>query len=272
MPLAFTLACARHELSNYSVLAHRGYDGYLASMHQSGTHWLKFMLALALARRHDLPPPRYNHANDIIGGTRDPRPHGGLPRLVSTHSIPNWLARAGLVHRLLHFPAYVVLVRDVRSCLVSNHEKWKQRHGVPFAQHLRGDPSGRRYNSDLWWCIRFLNAWGEMVARYPDTTLVVRYEALQADALAELRRIDRHWGLDLDEAALAHAVAGASKREMQRRHDPDRPAGEVRTDERSPLQWFSPGDHEFLRATLARHLRHDFGYRYDTAPTAPLSV
>ena len=71
MSATFHFHRLRRALGNFSLLAHRDCAGHLASMHQSGTHWLKFMLASALARHYGVPGPRYNHANDFIAGPHD---------------------------------------------------------------------------------------------------------------------------------------------------------------------------------------------------------
>ncbi len=44
-------------LFNPPTLRHRHFDGFIASMQHSGTHWLKYMLGLTLAKLYDLPPP-----------------------------------------------------------------------------------------------------------------------------------------------------------------------------------------------------------------------
>lgn len=254
---------ARRALSNLALLSHRRFDGFLASMHQGGTHWLKFMLASALAERYGLPPPRYNHANDVIGGPHDPRPDVRAPWLASSHTIPHPLLTRAALRRALGLPRYVVLVRDIRAALVSNYEKWKQRYGVPFAVFLAGDPSGRRYNSDLWWCLRFLNAWGAAAARDPQATLVLRYEDLRADPHAALALLGAFLRLDLAPEHIERAVAAASKDRMRRMHDPARPPGEVRDDARVLAHWFGPDEEAFLRAACRRLLAHRYGYPYE---------
>lgn len=233
-------------------------------MHQSGTHWLKHMLAAAIAARHELPPPRYSHANDIIGGVHDAIPPARGPRLVSSHSIPHLLVASRRFRKLVRLPPYVVLVRDMRGSLVANYEKWKAHYACSFGEFLRGDVSGRRFNNDLWWCIRFCNAWGRVASRFPEQTLVVRYEDLQADALRELGRINDFWELDLGSAALALGVSESGKDAMATKRDPDTPGGVnvVRRDDRPAREWFSPADREFLAATCRVLLRHDFGYDY----------
>lgn len=252
----------RHELGNFALLRHRRCDGHIASMHQSGTHWLKFMLANALAKAHGVPPPKYNHANDIISGPKDSRLYPSLPHLISSHSIPHASLRLPVVHRLLDLPRYVVLVRDIRASLVSNFEKWHARYQTPFATFLRGDPGGRRYNSDLWWCFRFLNGWGALHTLIPANVLVLRYEDLLADPLARLAEVARHLHLQLSEEHLRCGVDSASKEAMAAREDPRRPPGAVNIKDKQTSAWFTPADRVFLTGHCQRFLRYPFGYDY----------
>lgn len=270
MSLRFHYHCLRRDISNFSLLRHRDYTGFLVSMHQSGTHWLKHMLAVAIAVRHGLPPPRYSHANDIIGGVHDSHVCATGPRLVSSHSIPHLLVGSSLTRRCMRLPPYVVLVRDLRASLVANYEKWKEHYGCSFSEFLRGDMGGKRFNNDLWWCIRFCNAWGRIARRFPDTTLVVRYEDLRQDALRELLRIDTFWKLELGAAALARGVEESSKDKMAAKRDPDTPGGVtvVRRDSRPAAAWFDADDREFLAGACRKLLRHDFGYDYDRPPNS----
>lgn len=265
----FLYHCLRRDLSNFSLLKHRDYTGFLITMHQSGTHWLKHMLAAAIARTYRLPPPRYSSANEIIGGVHDAFDFRGVPRVVCTHSIPHPLVGVGAVRRFIRFPPYVVLVRDLRATLVANYEKWKDRYRCGFSEFLRGDLSGRRFNSDIWWCLRFCNAWGAIAMRFPDDTLVVKYEDLRRDALGGLERINAFWGLGLGRESLIEGVAESSKEKLANKRDPVEPGlAVVRDDPRDFTQWFAPGDVAFVRGTCGRHLRHRFGYDYDAWPPA----
>lgn len=261
-PRLFQFHGWRRAAGNFALLKHRHCDGYLLSMHQSGTHWLKYMLANALAYRHGLPPPLYNHANDYIGGPRDAVVHAVLPRLLSGHTIAHPLLRSAAVHTALRLPRYVVLVRDIRQSLLSNYIKWRDRYDVPFSVYLQGDPRGRRYNSDLWWAFRFLNAWGEVTQRVSSRVTVVRYEDLQADTQGELSRVAAAFALSLPASALQHGVTSGTKAQMDARHDPARPPGAVRVDTAIAMPGFSPADREFFLRACSNHLRHDFGYDY----------
>lgn len=261
----------RRALGNFSLLAHRDCVGHLASMHQSGTHWLKYMLASALARHYGLPGPQYNHANDYIAGPHDTLAHPSLPRLFSSHSIPHPLLYLALTHRAWRLPPYVVLVRDIRASLVSNYEKWRGRYACSFGEFLRGDPRGRRYNSDLWWCLRFLNAWHGVRRAVPARVLIVHYERLQLHAAAELARVASHFGLALGAADLAAGVLAGSKEAMAAREDPARPKGAVNEGARAVHDYFTAADREWFTAQCACHLADTWGYdytRWDAASSA----
>jgi Sulfotransferase domain len=268
MSLRFHYHSLRRDVSNFSLLRHRDYTGFLVSMHQSGTHWLKHMLATAIAARHGLPPPRFSHANDIIGGVHDhPVPQRG-PLIVSSHSIPHLLLASALLRHWVRFPPYVVLVRDLRATLVANYEKWKSHYQCSFSEFLRGDMGGRRFNNDIWWCIRFCNAWGRIAGRFPAHTLLVRYESLQQDAYQELLRIDAFWKLGLGAEALALGVKESGKETMARKRDPATPHDVivVRDDRRHFSEWYTGADREFVTTACGRLLRHSVGYDYSRWP------
>lgn len=231
-------------------------------MHQSGTHWLKFMLANAIARHYAIDPPRYNHANDIIGGLKDPRADPRIPDLRSTHSIAPLLAPALLAGGLVQWPPVVLLVRDLRVSLVSNYRKWAQRYDTEFSRFLRGDPAGRRYNSDVWWCIRFHNAWGRLARNDPATFRLVRYEDLLAEPQSQLAAVAAHLRLRLSDEAIAAGVAAGSKSAMLARADPARPPGEVHTAGDDPYACYSEADRAFVTRCCERYLRDTFGYDF----------
>lgn len=262
MSLAFAIHNLRHGLGNFTLLKHRDCAGHLVSMHQSGTHWLKFMLATALARQYGVPGPQYNHANDIIGGPKDPVRYPVLPRLLSSHSIPHLSLRHAAMHRLFGLPRYVVLVRDLRASLVSNYDKWRTRYACSFSTFLEGDPAGRRYNSDIWWCFRFLNGWNSVRAAVPARVLILRYEDLRADPHAGLARVAAHLDLNLAPVALELGVMAASKAAMAAREDPLRPPGAVNIEEKDPFAYFSTADRQRLTALCARYLEDGYGYDY----------
>ncbi len=264
MKSVFLYHSLRRDISNFSLIRHRNFDGFLISMHQSGTHWLKHMLATALTHKLGLPPPQYIHANDVIAGPKDPVSNTRLPHIVSAHSIPHILLRSALFRRLVKLPPFVVLVRDIRASLVSNYEKWKDHYQCDFSTFLRGDVSGHRFNNDIWWCLRFCNSWGNLVHHFPDGTLLVKYENLKSSPLSELQGINDFWQLGLDEATLSYAIDQSSKEKMALKKDPDTPFGVtvVRSNNRPFMEWYDEEDTACFNEICDRFLKYDFDYHY----------
>ena len=252
----------RRESTNFSLFKSRRAFAQIVSQHQSGTHWLKTMLANALSYQYDLPAPQYNHANDYIGGPKDAIVYPQIPRLISSHSIPPLVTPMLVTMRVLNLPKYIVLVRDIRASLVSNYRKWQQRYRVNFSVFLRGDPAGRRYNSDIWWSIRFLNAWGKYHLAIPRKTLIVRYEDLQSDPMSQIERLSEFVGLALSNEAIKSGIVAGDKARMLAKADPERPPGEVHAENTQVLDWFNDSDKRFVSHYCRKLLKFDFGYNY----------
>ncbi|MEM7467574.1 MAG: sulfotransferase domain-containing protein [Pseudomonadota bacterium] len=232
------------------------------SQHQAGTHWLKYMLANALSDHYALPPPEFNHANDIIGGPKDEVVHQHIPRIISSHSIPPIVAAQLVRHKLLHLPQYILLVRDIRASLVSNYRKWQARYELNFSDFLRGDPAGHRFNSDIWWSIRFVNAWGKMLRAHEGKIIVVHYEKLLVNPHAELSRINTFLALPLTADNIQTGINAATKQEMIAKADPERPPGEVNKETVDVFSWFDSDDRRFFENHCNRFLKTTFNYDY----------
>lgn len=263
----FALHCANREWTNFALLRHRGFQGFLVTGQNSGTQWLKFMLSLAIAAEYGVEPPKYfNNAssNDIVGHPKHARKYPHLPRLASAHSIPH--AMLPVLYGRMQFPPYVVLVRDMRDALISNYAKWQTRYQVPFDVYVAGDPAGARYVCDAWWYVRFLNGWGRMATAYPDRVLTLRYEDLRRSPGPGLRAIAEHFGFSLSERAIEAAVQGSSKSAMLAREDANAGETVIRADGGNaddPV--FGPRERAILARILRANLRYDFGYDYELA-------
>lgn len=254
--------------TNLSLLKYYDFQGFLVTAQNSGTHWIKWMLSHALAHRYGVEPPRYfnnDSSNDLIGHPRHARVHPHLPRIASSHSIPPYPLDWAWFRAVRRPPPYAVVVRDLRDTLVSNYEKWRSRYGVSFSRYVLGDPGGKAFRTDVWWYMRFLNRWGEIAERYPDETLVLRYEDFRHDPLRNLDRLGRHFRLDLSEADLLAGVAVGSKSFMMTRQDPAVAERPIRPDGAQRVR-FTARDLMALRRLLERNLRHDFGYGYLDEP------
>jgi hypothetical protein len=246
-----------------SVVHRRQVDGQMFSMHQSGTHWLRNMMIHVICAEYDVPVPKTISDTSVIGNPRNPTQYEHIPKIVASHNITSVLTASWLVRALVTLPPRLILVRDIRSTLVSHYEKWKDTYAVSFSEYLRGDPNDKRFDFDIWWDIRFCNAWGRMLKRYPDTTHVVHYEKLMSDTTSELERCCRFFGIRYKgSSALEHAIAACSKDAMEKRQSVE--TGQVvRRENRSAFEWYNDEDKDFLMQTCSSYLKHNFGYDYN---------
>ena len=61
---------------NFTLLRHGAFDGMLCTSKNSGTHWVKYMLAIALAETYGIAPPQYFSEDAVrpyIAGPRTSR-------------------------------------------------------------------------------------------------------------------------------------------------------------------------------------------------------
>lgn len=265
--LRFKLHCVNRGLFNVSTLRRRHFDGAIYSTKNSGAHWVKYMLGLVIAELHDLPPPEHLGCHSIIGHPKTRAFPPGIPRIVTAHSIPHLALRLPLVYRHLAFPRAVILVRDIRTVLVSLYEKWHGEADLEFSTFIRGDVTRRQaYVCDIWELMHFYNYWGPIIERYPDRCIAVRYEDLGADTAAEMSRICRHFAIaGVTPEVLARVLRQATKEEMAKRPDPAEAQHwkVVRRDAKPPREWYSEADRRFVADTLRRNLDYNFGYSYE---------
>lgn len=263
MNLAHLYYSFTRDFTNLSVVHRRHFDGYMVSMHQSGSHWLKSMLCHVICFEYDVPVPRHIADHTVVGSVKSPPAYDQIPRIVTSHTIPSVLASSRLVRALVRLPPRILLVRDLRATLVSHYEKWKDRYGVSFSEFLRGDPLNKRFDKDIWWDIRFYNAWGRFAARWPDDTQVIRYEALERDPIGPLRAACRFLGIRVrGERSLVRAIEESSKEKMVRLES-NGGLQVVRRDERNPMSWYSQQDRHFVTQICARYLKYTFGYDFN---------
>lgn len=269
----FQYHCWNTELSNFNWLRFRGNQGLLATGKNSGTHWVKYMLCLSLADHYGVEPPQYFNAeatNAFIGNPKSVAAHEGLPRLISSHSIPGFGYDMKPL-RLGAQPPVVVLVRDLRYALVSHYEKWKNRYGLQWSQYLRISWGQKGIRCDLWWYIHFLNRWGDCAKRLPNEITSLRYEDLRKNTAPNIECIFRHFDLKIPANVIRRAVSAASKDAMVQKADPDFPERVVRQEEINIAPYFAGADGEYFREVVGRNLRHTFGYDYSKLPRQPIS-
>ena len=261
--LRYAYRLIRQDWPKLSLVRDRGVACHIATMQQSGTHWLTHMLSVALAEAYDVPEPDDIDDRSLIGNHKHPAVYPHLPRIIQTHVIPSPLCHAGPLRTLLAFPRYVILLRDMRASLVSHYEKNHVRE-MTFAEYLRNDRIvGNRVRWDLWYRIRFLNAWCREIGRLPAAqTHVMRYEALQADPLGELERVWSFLELPLTDGLLFRAVERSTKDRMARKETTAQPGKVIRKSNRHPFEWFSEDDRAYFGAVCGAYLEDNFGYDY----------
>lgn len=223
LPRAYRSRVWNDNWTNFSVLRHGQFDGLLVTSKNSGTHWVKYMLAVALAETHGLPHPPFFSENAVrpyIGWPKDAVTFPELPRLAFSHTIPHRLADWSWSRNLAGLPNYVLCIRHPTAILASHHAKWAYDIQVDWLTYLKGDPAGSAYRCDLYWLARFWNRWGKISKAYPGTILTVHYEDTQADPRATLEAIARHWQIALTPSAIEVALAAGTKDAMEAKTDP----------------------------------------------------
>lgn len=256
------------DLTNLSLVRHRHSNGHLISMHQSGTHWLRNMLSLAMARLYNLPEPEYIQNNDFISPPQKPSKYPQIPRIVSSHQIPTPLITNRLALSLIKLPKYVLLVRDPRIIAASHYRKHEPKYKVPFSDFIRADIAAlhraskkRKFDKDIWWDIRFQNSWAKMLSLRPENMHLVRYEELRRDTASHLLAIMRFLDMpDIDEQTLDYCIRQSSKEAMAQKEAPELALKTVWQDNKNPLAIYSEDDKRFFLEAYRKYCKADFGY------------
>ena len=246
---------------------HRAVHGHIVTMHQSGSHWLNFMLSTGICRVCGVPPVEHIADRSIVGRPQDPIVHRDIPRLVQSHEVPGPLVHAWPLPMLLRFPKYVLLLRDIRHSMVSHYEKKKhlEAFAIPFSDYLRNERIiGNPIRRDIWHRMRLLNAWDRDLSRLPmHQVVIVHYEDLTANTPRELRRIWEFLELPPQSGLFfEEVVQAATKDRMAGNEKPDAPLKIVRASRRHPFEWYSEDDRRFFSRTVQTHLHNWFGYDY----------
>lgn len=220
---AFKSRVRKDNWENFSVLRHGSFDGFLVTSKNSGTHWLKYMISIALADSHGIERPEFFSENAVrpyIGSPKDKPSFAQLPRLAFSHTIPHRLADWKWARNMAKLPPYVLAVRHPMGILASHFAKWNYQTETDWLTYLKGDPSGKSFRCDVYWIARFWNRWGKLRNEDPDRFLTVHYEDTLADTRAIIERVAQHWQLELTEDAVDAALAEGTKSAMAERIDP----------------------------------------------------
>lgn len=248
---------------NGSVFRHGRLQGCLVTSKNSGTHWIKYMLSVALAETYGVAPPRYFSeaaTQDYIGSPKHVSPYRELPPLAFAHTIPHALFDQAFLHKTFNLPPYVLQVRHPMQILSSHFAKWNYELQTDWLTYLKGDPEGVKYRCDLYWLARFWNRWGELLQRFPEKILLIRYEEVQADAKKALVAISDHWSLGLTPHAIELALQEGTKEAMARKIDPEAEKNVLQKRNDSLEVLFSGEALTLYQDIVGDVFRYDLGY------------
>ena len=244
------------------MLTDREADGFLMTMWGSGSHYLVWLLSMAMCEGLGATRPKSLNDPVLIGRRRLPTgAPDGAPRIMWRHDeMPVQGYR--LLRRFVRFPRYVVLARDLRESFVSYFEKipHDDRPGS-FAQFLRGKGV---YATDhaFFRQIRFLNSWARVRRIDPDLVEIVHYRDLRRDPAGELARVWRWFGFpEVGAEVFDGAVASSTKDEMQKLAT-DEERSVVRKDKRHAFEWYDEADRAYFTSAVDRYLIDRYGYDY----------
>lgn len=248
---------------NGSVFRHGRLKGCLVTSKNSGTHWIKYMLSVALAETYDVPPPEYFSeaaTQNYIGSPKHVSPYEALPPLAFAHTIPHALFDQRALHTAFNLPPYVLQVRHPMQILASHFTKWNYQLQTDWLTFLKGDPTGDLYRCDLFWLARFWNRWGDLQSRFPDKILRVHYEEVQADARRALEAISSHWQINLTPKAIDMALEAGTKDAMAKKVDPNAEKNVLQRRSDSLEDMFSGEALVIYQDIVGQYFRHDLGY------------
>ncbi|MFU8893844.1 MAG: sulfotransferase domain-containing protein [Luteolibacter sp.] len=258
----------KRDFLNFSILRHTRCDGYLVTMKHSGTHWLRFMISLALAKTHDLPTPESVECQDYTYMPQAKSTYRHIPRIVASHQIPSPILTVPLIQHMFPIPDCVLLVRDPRLSLVACYHKHKHEHSLSFSEFLRvrrdlllKHTGKRKFVNDIWWLSRFINSWSRLMEQQPSKIELIRYESLRADPRANLIKVLNKFSIPTPpEDVLDWCIQQSSKENMAIKEEKNSQIRVVRKDEENPLAIFSSEDKEFFLQSFERNCRSSFGY------------
>jgi hypothetical protein len=226
--------------------AARDVDALLASFPKCGRTWLRFVLANYFTEALELGPPPDLHSMFRIIPNFDRDTERGLPAFSFAHLRPE-LPLVCVTHapaRLTPRLPVIFLVRDPRDVVVSRYFH-STRHKKEFSGTISEFINDHEHGLPAY--IRYLNAWALTLNGVPHH--VTSYELMSSDMTSEMRKILEFLLVDIDEAALASAIARGAFESM-------------RTQERVkglPAHAYNRGDDESLR--MRKGVPHGFtGY------------
>jgi hypothetical protein len=182
-------------------------DIFLASYPKSGNTWTRFLIAnLIYPEKH----PDFSNINDLV-----PDPEAMAKRDLERAARPRLLKS----HQYFdpRYPKVIYIVRDPRDVVLSEYYFDIKRRAIPddfplpqfVARFVRGEVN---HHSGTW----YENAASWFYTRRRDPRfLLVKYEALQSQAMDEMERIAGFLGIETTPERLAFAIEQSSANRMR---------------------------------------------------------
>jgi len=193
-------------------------DYVVVSFGKSGRTWLRVMVSRIYQRRHGL-------SDDLIEYSNYHRANPELPRVLFTHDnyLRDYIGDGGRKDAFRDKPV-LLLVRHPADITMSQYFQWKHRmrpHKVLLNQYPPVDDSVTEFDfmmgpSGLPKVNAWLNEWAAALDSLK-SSLVVRYEDMRADTVAELRRIADFMRMNATDTEVAEAVEWAKFENMKQR-------------------------------------------------------
>lgn len=190
----------------------------IVSFGKSGRTWLRVMVSRLYQTKYDL-------RDELIEFSNYSRANPAIPRVLFTHD--NYLrdfTGEGGGKTAYTGKRVVLLVRHPADITMSQYFQWKHRmrpHKILLNQYPPTDDAVTPYEfmmggSGLPKVNQWLNEWAAFLDAM-ESSLVVRYEDMRADAHQELRKVAQFMHIDATDAEVAAAVEWAAFENMKQR-------------------------------------------------------
>lgn len=235
------------------LLFDRNVEMYFVSMEQSGTHWLRQMLAEYLLGYFDIEFRAENLGSyrKIIPelGDRFTPPVPGFPIIKHSHYRFFFKFRKQKV---------LLLVRDLKDASLSQWRKYCARNSkkISFYQFLKKPPSNELEGKhDLLRRINFLNSWGQADAHL----YVVYYEDLVTNAEVILADVLTHLEIPVDRG-LVQSVVEEGK--LMKSHKLNINSVITNRNHLADRESIDRNSEKLFRKIVDSNLKENFGYDY----------
>jgi hypothetical protein len=185
-------------------------DRFLVSYPKSGNTWMRFLLARLIAEDVGFEsierqvPDIYRHKETWLSKLAS-------PRILKSHEYFD-----------PRYPKVIYVVRDPRDVVLSyyhHQQKFRQEHGASdISDFVAAFLSGKLDRFGTW--VQNVGSWLGACSENSDF-LLLRYEDLKSDTLAQLTRAASHFGIEASPETIAESVRYCEferMRQMEQRH------------------------------------------------------